>query len=299
MVRLELVLPNVCLRAIKGLSHPFGDQLVHGQDEKHNSNFLCLILNDLPFNWDRMLRIKCSLPYHNLIANQKLAGVGLGCRLAFKPKLAILCSFFILRETHGPTILRTRADPSIAGRVSLKSLGLITHSVRRSFKLLFLSPPVAALCWLIIAITLSTEYILFSTLGILYRDVHRFSASYSGLTYLGMAFGSITAALILVETGDCMSRYLTRKFGGLTRSECRRTVMIVGVPLAVIGLFFCYVWAAQAKAFWLLPILGSFIIGFGLIAVQVKYQYNLLIPTFFIHMLVNLNLLPTLPGRLL
>ena len=96
-----------------------------------------------------------------------------------------------------------------------------------------------------------------------------------------------------------MSRCLTSKFGGLTRSECRRTVMVVGVPLAVIGLFFWYVWAAQAKAFWLLPILGSFIIGFGLIAVQVKYQYNLLIPSFFIHMLVNLDLLPTLPGRLL
>ena len=45
--------------------------------------------------------------------------------------------------------------------------------------------------------------------------------------------------------------------------------------------FFWYGWAAQAKAYWLLPILGSFVIGFGLIAVQVKYQHNLLIPSFF------------------
>ena len=52
-----------------------------------------------------------------------------------------------------------------------------------------------------------------------------------------MAFGSITAALILVETGDLMSRCLTRKFGGPTRSECRLTAMMVGMPLAVIGLF--------------------------------------------------------------
>ena len=52
LVRLELVLLDVCLRAVKGLSHPFGDQLEQGQDEKYNSNFLYTVLNDLPSNWD-------------------------------------------------------------------------------------------------------------------------------------------------------------------------------------------------------------------------------------------------------
>ena len=115
-----------------------------------------------------------------------------------------------------------------------------------------------------------------------------------------MAFGSITAALILVDRN-------WRLYVEMPDQQVRRTDEI-GMSLygydsgcAVGGdwAFFWYVWAAQAKAFWLLPILGSFIIGFGLIAVQVKYQYNLLIPSFFIHMLVNLDLLPTLPGRLL
>ena len=92
MVRLELVLLDVCLRAIKGLSHSFGDQLEQGQDEKHNSNFLYPVLNDLPSNWNRVLHIKCSLPSHSLIANQKLAGVGLARRFASRPKLKPLAT---------------------------------------------------------------------------------------------------------------------------------------------------------------------------------------------------------------
>ena len=157
-----------------------------------------------------------------------------------------------------------------------------------------------ALCWLIIAITLSTEYILFSTLGILYRDVHGFSASYSGLAYLGMAFGSITAALILVDRD-------WRLYVEMPDQQVRRTHKIGMSPYGydsgcAIGgdwAFFGTYGRRRRRRFGCCRSWGVLSLGFGLIAVQVKYQYNLLIPSFFIHMLVNLDLLPTLPGRLL
>jgi len=98
-----------------------------------------------------------------------------------------LCAFFVLKETHGPTLLRKRAKviarnttyvqqvavPSTEKEPRAHAYEYMPHSFGRPLKLLFHSP-VVLLCCLLVTILCGTMNMLYSTLGVIYQDRYDF-----------------------------------------------------------------------------------------------------------------------------
>lgn len=89
---------------------------------------------------------------------------------------------------------------------------------------------------------------------------------------MGLGIGSVVG---LVGVGLVSDRILKHKAGtGEMKPEYRLPPMIFMAPVMSIGLFW-YGWSAEAKIFWLMPIVGTFLFGIGLFATMVPLYSSL------------------------
>ena len=110
---------------------------------------------------------------------------------------------------------------------------------------------------------------VFSTLGLIYQTQYGFSSGESGLVYLGMALGSVSGAVLSAWTSDKLFARISQRYGGEIQAEYRIPPTFSGVSFIVIGLFI-YGWTLQKECFWLIPIIGLFLLGLGLTTIQVS-----------------------------
>ena len=206
----------------------------------------------------------------------------------------MICSFFILEETHAPVITgkqlasirqsdteptideTTPLNPDIASRrpgletetTETNTTSGLAQAFERPLKLLFLSP-VCASCSVAIALTAGTTNLIFASLGRIFQEQYGFSTSASGLVYLGVTTGFLLAAFVFGGTSDHISRLLAQRNHGKIEPEFRLPAMFVGLPLIVVGLLW-YGWTAMNRVFWTVPTLGLNIVGLGITTVQVS-----------------------------
>lgn len=137
-------------------------------------------------------------------------------------------------------------------------------AIVRPTKMLFLSP-IVLLVALGVAIIYGYLYLLFTTIPQVFEEQYHFSQGSVGLAYLGLGIGSLLSLLIMGVTSDRLVRYLTTKNGGEPKPEYRLPPLIIGYIFIPVGLFW-YGWSAQAKTHWIVPILGTAVLGLGMIA---------------------------------
>ncbi|KAG2042964.1 multidrug resistance protein 4 [Suillus americanus] len=106
-------------------------------------------------------------------------------------------------------------------------------------------------------------YLMFATFPNLFSNVYHFSTGMGGLTYLGIGVGFLTASLFGARVSSKIYTYLAAKNGGKGKPEMRIPALIFGSFFVPVGLFW-YGWSAQAKAHFMMPIIGTAIFGFGL-----------------------------------
>jgi hypothetical protein len=135
-------------------------------------------------------------------------------------------------------------------------------------KLLFLSPIVSLLS-LHLSMVYGYLYLLFTTVNLVFQGLYGFSTGAVGLTFLGLGVGCIAGVVIIGGLSDKVYLFYVKKNGGGEgKPEYRLPIMVVCSLFCPVGLFW-YGWSAQAHAHFIVPIIGSSFMAFGMMSVMV------------------------------
>lgn len=128
-------------------------------------------------------------------------------------------------------------------------------------KMLIFSPTILLLS-LFMGLAYSYLFLLFTTMTPVYEENYHFSPRSVGLSYLGIGVGFLLGQFVFTQFGDVILKKLAAKTGGEIKPEYRLPLCCICGVFIPIGLFW-YGWSAQAKVFWIIPILGTSLIGFA------------------------------------
>ena len=92
---------------------------------------------------------------------------------------------------------------------------------------------------------------------------------------------AVCGGAALINISDKVVILLITRFGKAAYAErYRLPPLILGVLLSFVGLVW-YGFAVQGHSFWLIPLLGTFIFGLGMLLVQASF------PTYLLHAYSN------------
>lgn len=198
-----------------------------------------------------------------------------------------VCGFIFMSETYAIAILnrKVRRLKKLTGNSSLRSKldvglsprDLFFFSIVRPTKMLFRSPIVFLLS-LYVAIAYAYLYILFTTFTLVYKEQYGFNTGTAGLTYLGIGIGSVIGQWVYTVWGNRSVRRALAK-GNFT-PEKRLPLMFPGAAAMPIGLFW-YGWTVEKHTHWIVPIIGTGFVGFGLMLIFVSHHPSLRSATSF------------------
>ncbi|KAI9710403.1 MAG: hypothetical protein M1812_007439 [Candelaria pacifica] len=195
---------------------------------------------------------------------------------------------FLLRETNASTLLahKTKKLQKETGNQNLRSKmdtgisppQLFLIAIIRPSKMLIFSPIVFFMS-LFMAIVYGYLYLLFTTFTLVFENNYGFSSGTVGLTYLGIGVGMFVGLAIVGILSDKIVK--SKSKNGVMKPEYRLPPMIPGALCIPIGLFW-YGWSAESHTHWIVPILGTALIGAGVLVVFMAIQ-TYLVDAFTIH----------------
>lgn len=207
--------------------------------------------------------------------------------------LSVLQLMFI-RETYAVVLLEKRtqrqgyetASHVFQFQLSLRSghRRLIWHNILRPTKLLLYSPVVLCIS-IYVGIVFGYLYLLFTTFPSVFGGQYGFSLGHLDLTYLGLGIGSFLGLAITGFTSDriLQGKSIPNEDGSprQLKPEYRILLLVYLAPLVPAG-FFIYGWAAEYRVHFVIPILGTTLIGMGGAAVFTAVS-TYLVDSFTIH----------------
>lgn len=188
-----------------------------------------------------------------------------------------------MRETYAPVLLERKAarlrketgNPNYRSKFDTgrSRRDLVGRTFLRPAKMLFGSPVVALLA-LVISIANGYVYFLLTTFTDVFQGQYGFSTGSAGLAYIGIGVGFMAGLAFTGPVADKLSVRMTAKHGE-RKPEYRLPPMLVGAFSMPVGLFL-YGWTAQYKVHWIVPIIGTTIVGFGVICIFLPVQAYLI-----------------------
>ena len=187
-----------------------------------------------------------------------------------------------MRETYGPILLKRKAErlhketgkEYIVGKApptTKNASQLFLRAILRPTKILIFSPIVLLLS-LFCAVVFGMIILLFTTFPAVFNVQYGFGPGVSGLAYLGLGIGMIIGIGLFGALSDKVAE---KKAGdGPAKPEGRLPLMIWFSPMITIG-FFWYGWAAQERVHWIVPIIGTALIGLGALFIIMPAQLYL------------------------
>ncbi|OKL61513.1 hypothetical protein UA08_03102 [Talaromyces atroroseus] len=128
---------------------------------------------------------------------------------------------------------------------------------------LFIFSPIVLVISVYVALIFGLLYLLFATFSMVFECQYGFRTGVSGLAYLGLGVGELLGLFIF---GILSDRLMKAKMAAdrvkVPKPEYRLVLMMWFPPVIGPGLFM-YGWSAYYKVQWIVPILGTFIVGFG------------------------------------
>ncbi|KAI1456330.1 putative MFS multidrug transporter [Annulohypoxylon moriforme] len=199
--------------------------------------------------------------------------------------IEIACIIF-MRETHPSVILERKAarlrvstgNPKWESKLTRANVTpqqvLIQALVRPT--MLLIRSPILFIISLYVAVVFGTMYLLFTTFVPVFEGQYGFTTTVSGLTYLGLGIALLTAMVTFTLVSNRIQTTRMKKEGlQQPRPEYRLLLMIVFSPLVGLGLFL-YGWTTEYKVHWIVPIIGTFVTGFGAYFVLMPAQLYLI-----------------------
>lgn len=160
-----------------------------------------------------------------------------------------------LREETGNTKLKSKLDSGLSPK------DLFMFSIVRPTKMLTRSTICFAIS-LYVAITYTYLYILFTTFTTIYQNQYHWHGGVVGLSFLGLGIGSLIGQTVFTHYGNRTAHKHIKR--GDFKPEHRLYIMALGGFFLPIGLFW-YGWSVQAHAHYMVPIVGTGLVGFGLL----------------------------------
>lgn len=200
--------------------------------------------------------------------------------LAIVAGAVTIIMLLFMRETYAPVILqrKTARLRKETGNELLRSkldIGLsprdhFYRSIIRPLKMLIRSP-IVALFAVYIAVVYGYLYLMFTSMTEVFQQTYHFSTSITGLVFLGMGVGSMAGLAYFSATSDRHIQKMSKLEGKGMKPEYRLKQLPVGAFLLPGG-FFLYGWTAQYHVHWIVPIIGTGIIGMGNIIIFMSLQ---------------------------
>jgi multidrug resistance protein len=188
-----------------------------------------------------------------------------------------IVSLIFLRETYAPVIIERKAarlrketgnnEYRSKLDVGLSKKDVFTMSIVRPMKLLLFSPIVMILS-LYLGVLYGYMYLLFTTFTVVFTEQYGFSSGSVGLSFLGIGIGSLVGLGLIGGLSDRLlkSRARANSPPGTPDAELNmkpeyRLPMLQPFAILVVGGLFLYGWTAEYKVHWIVPILGTGIVG--------------------------------------
>ncbi len=177
-----------------------------------------------------------------------------------------------MRETYAYTILgrKTKKLRKETDNPHLRSVldkghsstSMLATAIVRPSKMLICSPVILLLS-LLMFIVYGYLYLMFTALPALFHGTYGFSTGSIGLTYLGLGIGSFAGSVFSGVTSDRLANYMQRKtVDGEPKPEYRLPLVAFASFVVPVGLFWIG-WTAESHQHWVLPIIGTSILSFG------------------------------------
>jgi MFS family permease len=148
---------------------------------------------------------------------------------------------------------------------------MLKGAIVRPLKMLVFSP-IVLLISLYGGILFGLIFLLFTTFPSVFGGTYGFDAGMAGLTYIGLGLGMV---LGLVLFGILSDKLLGQKKGETTTKPEDRLILMKWIgPITPLGLFM-YGWSAHYQTHWMVPILGTFIVGLGSLFIVIPGQIYL------------------------
>ncbi|CAG8224399.1 unnamed protein product [Penicillium salamii] len=183
-----------------------------------------------------------------------------------------IVSVVLMRETHPKVLLHRKtvrlraatANPDLHSKLdsSLSPRQVVLQVLVRPLMLLVRSPILLVIS-LYVALVFGVMYLLFTTFTGVFEGQYGFSTAISGLTYLGLGV-ALLFSMFIFNMFNARVLAARMKADGVQqpRPEYRLLFMIWFSPFVAFGLFI-YGWTAYYQIHWIVPIIGTFLMGFG------------------------------------
>jgi MFS family permease len=222
---------------------------------------------------------------------------------------AVTCDACLLfRETYKVKIVqqKTERPRKLTGNKLLRSKyevatksGTFTVSLKRPLKMLFFSPIVFIITFFT-SLVYGLSYLILTTLTQVMEKNNGFGQGTIGLAFLGrgtsynlfslahrkirqadfVAVGNITGMIVYGLFSDRYIRY-KKSQEGYFKPEHRLPLMLLGAILLPVGLFL-YGWSAEKHLHWIVPLIGTAIVGFSMLLALLPTD-NCLVDVYDIH----------------
>ncbi|EPE24116.1 MFS general substrate transporter [Glarea lozoyensis ATCC 20868] len=202
------------------------------------------------------------------------------CEKTNQSAAVAIAYYFFVPESYSPTILKKKASHLRKNANSNARFKIeFTHSSRlvlyraiiRPFQMLMFSPIVLLLS-IFVAFVFGQLYLLYTTITFVFEARFHFGTSIAGLSFLGLAVGMLLGAGIFGALSDQTLKSRAKKSENCEmKPEYRLPIMVYGAILIPIGLII-YGWTAEKTDAWIAPIIGTAIVGTGMMATFIPTQ---------------------------
>ncbi|KAJ5522228.1 Major facilitator superfamily domain general substrate transporter [Penicillium freii] len=186
-----------------------------------------------------------------------------------------IISLIFLRETNAKVLMQRKAanvpekPTTAAAPLDRESPGkMLRAAIIRHAKMLVFSP-IVLLISLYSGALFGVIFLLFTTFPTLFESQYHFDIGLAGLAYQGLGLGMIIGLVLFAILSD---KPLGQKRGGtVNRPEERLILMKWFAPITSVGCFI-YGWSAYYHVHWMVPIVGTFVIGLGALFIVMPAQ---------------------------
>lgn len=136
---------------------------------------------------------------------------------------------------------------------------------------MLLLSPIVALLAIYVALIYGCLYLLFTTTSTAFKTEYHWSSDLAGLAYIGLGLGLLSGQTVFALSSDRLIIRLSRANNGIYQPEMRLTLCLFFACFIPVS-FFWYGWSIQAHVHWIVPVIGLFPFGFGMIGMFISIQ---------------------------
>ncbi|PWY87970.1 MFS general substrate transporter [Aspergillus sclerotioniger CBS 115572] len=196
-----------------------------------------------------------------------------GWRWAFwLPTIAagVLSILFVIiyRETYSVTLAKRKAgtQPKDGDETAGQ---LFFNTILRPLRLLIRSP-MLILVTIYLSVVYGFTYLIMTNIAPIFQILYHFSEGASGLCFLGLCLGLVLGAFLCSFLLDHYLRTVRAK-STISTPEQRLPPVLIACLIMSIG-FIVFGWTVHFHVQYVVPIIGTGIIGFGLVATTITLQ---------------------------